>query len=560
METPTRGDERLEITLRRHQWPLFLSVAVGGLVLAGLNRFVQDDAFISFVYARNLVNAEGLTWFGARVEGFTNLMWVLWIAAGLELGVDPIAWAYLGGLSSFALTLVALWRLGLALFGRVLPALLALLLFVTNYSVLCYATGGLETMLQTALLTVGLLLAQSRDSATIPSTRTAGALSLVLAAAVMTRPDSALPAMIILAWTTIRTWRRNGWGYRLTLVLPFVAIVAAWTAWRLQYYGRWFPNTFYAKTGWNEALLENGLLFLARFLHWYLLWPFLAMGILLLVVSGSRVRDVPKPGLVLLALIVLSWFAYVMAIGGDFMEFRILVPIMPPLVLLLAYLIVCEIGAALGHPAWAAVLSLAVALPMSAHHATSFRLVSEDRTLDSINQLGSFYGVYADGNWSALGEALRARLDATDPILALHAVGAIPFYSGYRTVDQLGLTDAYVARYGNPAPSGYRRPGHQRHASARYLREQGVNLIIGHPTLVPLSFLRSPGAGEQIGPWIESTVEFDPEPVTEITLLILPVDSQTGLLVWYLTPKPEIDALIAANRWPLQVFTNDSGG
>ena len=41
-------------------------------------RFVQDDAFITYRYARNLARGEGLVFNpGERVEGYTNFLWTV---------------------------------------------------------------------------------------------------------------------------------------------------------------------------------------------------------------------------------------------------------------------------------------------------------------------------------------------------------------------------------------------------------------------------------------------------------------------------------------------------
>ena len=70
--------------------------------LALLNRFIQDDAFISFQYARNLVEGNGLTFNpGERVEGYTNFLWTLLISAGVAIGAEPILWSYVLGLCFF---------------------------------------------------------------------------------------------------------------------------------------------------------------------------------------------------------------------------------------------------------------------------------------------------------------------------------------------------------------------------------------------------------------------------------------------------------------------------
>ena len=87
------------------------------LLLAGVAAFLGetwrelpqiDDAYISYRYARNLVEGHGLVFNpGERVEGFTNLLWTLLVALGLALGSSAeFAGRSLGLLSGIG-TLVA---------------------------------------------------------------------------------------------------------------------------------------------------------------------------------------------------------------------------------------------------------------------------------------------------------------------------------------------------------------------------------------------------------------------------------------------------------------------
>src|SRR5580765_7051222 len=58
------------------------------------NKFVQDDAFISFRYIRNFVEGNGLVFnIGERVEGYTNLLWVLLLSVFvfLKMNVENVA-------------------------------------------------------------------------------------------------------------------------------------------------------------------------------------------------------------------------------------------------------------------------------------------------------------------------------------------------------------------------------------------------------------------------------------------------------------------------------------
>ena len=58
-------------------------------VTSGWMSEFTDDAFISFRYARHLIDGQGLVYNpGERVEGFSNLLWVLAMAAGYAVGLD----------------------------------------------------------------------------------------------------------------------------------------------------------------------------------------------------------------------------------------------------------------------------------------------------------------------------------------------------------------------------------------------------------------------------------------------------------------------------------------
>ena len=73
---------------------LVLGFVLPALVLAwNLRRvwvYTVDDAYISFRYARNLVEGLGLVYNpGERIEGYTNFLWTLMAAAGMSVGLDP---------------------------------------------------------------------------------------------------------------------------------------------------------------------------------------------------------------------------------------------------------------------------------------------------------------------------------------------------------------------------------------------------------------------------------------------------------------------------------------
>lgn len=79
---------------------------------------LDDDAMISMTYARNLVRGCGLVWQcgGEKVEGYTNLGWVLYMAFWHWVGIPP-RWAALPILLTGVVVLgVHVW--GIYLLGR----------------------------------------------------------------------------------------------------------------------------------------------------------------------------------------------------------------------------------------------------------------------------------------------------------------------------------------------------------------------------------------------------------------------------------------------------------
>jgi hypothetical protein len=176
--------------------------------------------------------------------------------------------------------------------------------------------------------------------------------------------------------------------------------------------------------------------------------------------------------------------------------------------------------------------------------------MTPDMTLDSINALATFYGQYPERDWKKIGAPLGRELAGTGAIIAVHAAGAIPFYSDLTTVDMWGLNDAEVAAYGSPPPPDYHRPGHRRHATLAYLKERLVNLIVGDPTLLRGS-IQDPRLADQLQIWARHVaIAHNREPIGEITLVAMPLPSGESLLMWYLTPSDQINQAISQYRWP----------
>jgi arabinofuranosyltransferase len=319
---------------------LGLAAVALAVVMAARSAWVCDDAFISFRYAENLVRGLGLVFnAGERVEGYTNFLWTLWVALGLRLGADAEGWSVAWGVVCYGAAIALLAHHAVRRARRsgsafVLPV--AALLGAAHLDWQRFATSGLETSLFTTLLILGYLLLLS-PSASLAS---AGAAGGVLALATMTRPEGMLFAVLggaFLLATRGSRWRSFalfGAGY-LLLWGPFVL-------WRVAYYGDFFPNTFYAKSG-DRAWWGQGWTY-ARlyFTRYWVAGAALPAAAVSLWRARPRRTGPASPAYrarvqeaVLAAAFALGLLLYVVRVGGDFMFARMIIPVTPFLFVLL---------------------------------------------------------------------------------------------------------------------------------------------------------------------------------------------------------------------------------
>lgn len=270
-----------------------------------------DDAYISYRYAQNLIDGQGLVFNpGERVEGITNLFWTLLVAAGMALGfAAPVVGHALGFASGAALlALSACFVPARESRSAALVGALAPWLVLSSSPFAYWVISGMETPLYAALA-LGALSAARRGAL--------GWATLMAFLATGTRPDAGLVAVAIYAVHVAEHWRCERWTC-LRWPLVFAAALLLLTLFRIGYYGAPVPNTFQAKVG--GLGLRRGI--------WYSL-AFLLGGVwLLLPASFAAMRSDPRWRAAALhgALLVV----YVIAVAGDVFPFgRFYLPLVP---------------------------------------------------------------------------------------------------------------------------------------------------------------------------------------------------------------------------------------
>jgi len=526
-----------------------LTAAAAVIALTGLawaNRFIQDDAFISFRYAYNAVQGLGLVWnAGERVEGYTNFLWTVLMTVPHLLHVDPVLFSQLAGLSFFALTLLFTYKTAVPMLGSRGLALTSIIVLGTNFTFSSYATGGLETQMQACLAMVSLYIVLENLRTGSWSIRGLAVFSLVIAVSVLTRPDSVVLSVICVPLAAVSSLRGQAARQRKLaqfagLFLPALVILSAWMLWKYWYYGSVIPNTFYAKVSMDSSF-SVGMNYVSTFFTSYWLWPFA------LLVPFVLKRPFPDSlaGVLVLTAFVVIWCAYVVVIGGDFMEFRFMVPVLPPLAMLLVWLIV----RALKRPMLQACF-IGFALVGSLHHALTFEYF---RGIESISGLsGHVSGTPV--NWVDVGKSLGRMFDYNEDVtIATRASGAISYYSKLRVMDMLGLSDPWIATQGYPIES---QPGHKRLAPLDYLVRSGVNLVIGHPVIIDTSRLRLPYYDVLLLMPLAPILRYEDLPETS-SVAEIPIDAQYSLVALYLVRSPVVDRVAAQYNWRIVPVVRD---
>ncbi len=295
---------------------LVLACAVGFVAeCRWLKQPVVDDAAITIAYARTLFGGGGLrlTFAGARVEGFSDPLWMALVGWAFPFHLDPIRWAQRLSTSCGVLTILTSSLFGPALRGRhlrledaVAPVLLSC------FPILPYwATSGMETTLFAFLLTASVVVVLREER-----TGRGSWSGLVLSLLFLTRPEAPLAmAAALFYWVTCRVARRQRPGKQELFILGWMlALCGGYLLFRWWYFARLVPNTYFAKRWWDYHAAD----YLRDFCQAYpVTLAVIAAGGLLVSTFGS-VHE--RRALALLLLIVAGGLFFIVLSKGDWMN------------------------------------------------------------------------------------------------------------------------------------------------------------------------------------------------------------------------------------------------
>lgn len=436
LATAARNDDEV------NPWPYALAMVVFWGILIWEFRsaiiggehyfFLQDDMMISMRYARNLADGFGLVWNpGERLEGFTNPLWTLVMAAIHLLPIPD----RLTSLPVMILSAVAVLinmplsqRWARELGANANAQRLVLLAMIVNAGVIASGVLSFEQGIIATFLMLGVV--SLLDDIKTGALRPWGYLCLAIIPLI--RMDAAVLSVATGLWLIYEHPRRFAVISCLALaVLPSVVAMLA----RHGYYGEWLPNTYYLKTtGWSGRW-KTGAHYAIDFLCSYG-WVYLLLTLIVL-----RSRSALTPAVRATLLISGAQLAYGAYVGGDILGiFRVYTTIIP--MMIAAGLTSIQI--LFSRKYLAALISVAV-------------IVIWARPLGVLGGL-------MDGKRRDIGNielGLAFNQNAPQSSVADGYAGSVFYFAPrVRGIDVLGKMDAHIARM--PAAHGGTVPGHNK--------------------------------------------------------------------------------------------------
>ena len=203
--------------------------------------YTPDDTYIYLQYAKNIARGEGFSFnAGEPSYGITGPLWVLLIAGGTKLGLDPYIVAKTLDVLFASLAIIAFYALAFAVIRDRVFALLAAWMFSFDAWFLRWSASGMETSLAVLLAIIAVWYAYTKEYVVA---------SFVAVILTLVRPEGALLFVVILLDALLNARDRTvRWRALAGSVLMYGMILSMWLVFAYAYFGSVVPNTLQAKS------------------------------------------------------------------------------------------------------------------------------------------------------------------------------------------------------------------------------------------------------------------------------------------------------------------------
>ena len=429
------------------------------LVLIIFPKWTVDDAYIYYRYADNLAKYGELNWNVGEspVEGYTGVALPVLLAGFIKAGGSPVTGSHILGVLAYILGFVMLFlilrRLKLSHAGR----FFGLFFYSATPIIFTHVLSGLDTMLFISgiLTTLYAFMWVLEDS----GRKTLKEVSLLLSALLLgfVRPEGlAFGGLCVAVAAYVKLRRNRGellWYLAKSFLVYFIPTVLYFW-WRFDYYGQLLPNTFFVKT--NVGFSISNLMDLARFLIRYFTAPLAACVLLFAADPDALWRKIKNgqtiPNIRHAFMLLAPYFIFIVLLLIQFSHahlnmnyaYRFYLPILPALWITSALFF--DWG-------WSALNSIKAARPVAQKFTMIFITVlfayQASFYLAKLKEEIRFARdekLSLEGQHIAIGKFLKEKIPASEWIVVYIDAGAIPYFSGLKTVDFGGLNDRYLAK------------------------------------------------------------------------------------------------------------------
>ena len=416
--------------------PALAALYVGALAWRWRD-YVVDDAYIGFVFLRNLLDGQGFVFHpgGPAVEGVTNIGWILALAPAAAL-LGPVAAAKLIGAALLFAALILTGAVGREMGRRLEPLphadtlmLAPPILLAASFEFLYFPLAGMETgALACALLAMARIGLRSPSSLLLP---VLGAIAFTL------HPEAVLVYPLFLALRLFARLPLSSLSRFVRAGVLYLTLLALITLGRWWAFGAVLPNTFASKPPAEIAAIASGLVELLSGGHLGIGFPIAGLlGLALAALGGARLRRAAPEAAAMLAAIAGTGLLFALYARPDWtFSARYFAPYLPAALLLL------WIGALdLANRLWPARIA-----PLAVFGALLLAVLG----LSFGARLGAMerYPGYVMAGRTLTGPSEEiARIVPEGDTIATRRIGALAYVSGREVFDYVyGLTEPEVA-------------------------------------------------------------------------------------------------------------------
>lgn len=419
---------------------------------------ILDDAYIFFRYAENIVNGYGIVWnIGeAPVEGYTSFLYLFTLIIAKFLSFDLEQFAILFGTITSAFTLYFAYLIYVHLYPqdkiKTSANIITIIILALSPAFTYWSGAGMETSFYSMFLMMTIyyfLLLPNSFKANLLQGTLFGLLCVVRFEAVL----FFLAALYYLIKEDKSFFRIRISRNSILFVIGFTIIFGTYFIWRWNYFGYFFPNTFYAKTGGGFQQIAGGFLYIIKALRLFYGFGWIPI---ILVMLFFRKSMFTNKAIFLFSIGIVSLLTSIL-IGGDHFHLgRFVLPVFPLLFVFfppaLDKMLTTQIKYLNLKPIFrTAVLlvfitALLVAKPVYQDAINGFKniLAGKKDILVVYDESSEREIIEWHHGFIIMGSTLT-RITNEDECIACIPIGAIGYYSKMKVIDMVGIVDPVIA-------------------------------------------------------------------------------------------------------------------